>query len=293
MKNTFFICFVVLFGCGKSHDSKPTPASPEPQTQTEAPSADAGKVSLWIRPGGYDSAVFLPVDYTLGGTKKYPFVLSLHGYNGSVLNSDHTAVGGEKSGFIGQVWDTALAATYPAIIVAPHVYPAGTSENTLWDHDKLRELILDALQKYHIDPTRVVATGYSAGALGSQDLAVKSKDLMAGIMPGAFPSILEANPCEVEDLPVWAFGNSSDPLFQPAQWTELKGKVEACPQYTQKFVLTINENVCGHGCWDEHYARGDVQAWLINQQKVIPAFTYEELPNHKDESHLYLNAEVE
>lgn len=254
---------LLLFSCGQSSDSDDNPGSPQEETTTVP---GAGKVNLWTRTEGYNAAVFLPATYESGSSSTYPMVLSLHGFNGSVLNGDQTAVGGERSGFIKQVWDTPLSATYPAVVIAPHVYSQDNEENSLWSHDELRELILDAIATYQINPKRIVVTGYSAGSIAAQELSLRSEDLIAGIMPGAFRPILQIDPCAVEDLPVWTFGNNSDPLFQPASWREVKEEVESCGNSTQDFQLVVYENTCGHGCWDEHWSRPEVRAWLINQQ---------------------------
>lgn len=258
-----FFTISLLFSCGKSDDSDNNSRLPQEETTT---TPGAGEVTLWTRSDGYNAAVFLPAAHEGGSNKTYPMVLSLHGFNGSVLNADQTAVGGERSGFVKQVWNTPLSESFPAVVIAPHVYIRGNNENTLWNHDKLRELILDAIEKYQVDSKRVVITGYSAGSIAAQDLAIRSEDLIAGIMPGAFETVLKIDPCAVEDLPVWAFGNSSDPIFQPASWKDVKGAVESCGNYTQEFQLTIYENSCEHGCWDDHWSRPEVQSWLVGQQ---------------------------
>lgn len=263
MKSLIFLVLFSLAGCGGSDgDSKPSI-----QEQTVSPNANAGKVSLWSRPNGYDAAVFLPADYGTDPDKRYPVVISLYGLGGSVLNPEQTDVGGSRSGFIAQVWETALSATYPAIVIAPEVGVANAEERTFWNHDELRRLILDAQSEYAVDPNRIVATGNSAGSIASQELALRSKDLMAAIMPGAFDAIIKLNLCSVEDLPIWSFGNSSDVIFQPGSWKETQSAIQDCSNFTNEFRLDIFENTCGHGCWDEHWAKPEVQTWLHSQVK--------------------------
>lgn len=247
----------------------PLEIKPQPSEPPVPPVADknAGKVSLWKRTSGYDAAVFLPVKYDSDPRKLYPMILSLHGLNGSVLNIDHTAVGGKRTGFINQVWDTPLAKTYPAIVIAPDESPIGTTTTSLWKHDKLRALILAALKKYKIDPERVVVTGLSAGSIASQELVKYSKDLIAAAMPGAYKDILAANPCLLADIPVWVFGNDSDSLFGASGWKSTAPTVRSCSNYIHEFTLTVYRNDCGHGCWDYHWAKPDVQRWLIEQKK--------------------------
>lgn len=240
-----------------------------------AVSPNAGKVSLWARQGNtsttsndYDSAVYLPQGYDASTTRQYPLVLTLHGLGGSVLNTYHTAVGGQRSGFIKQVWGTALASTYRGIVIAPNRSPRGSSIRALWSHAELRQLIIEAKRKYKIDPNRVVVTGYSAGSIASQQLLRYSKDLVAAAMPGAYdPSPLGSSLCSAADVPVWVFGNSSDSLFRSTMWKSAQPKIEACSNYIYDFSLTVYSSTCGHGCWDNHWKRVDVQQWLINQSK--------------------------
>jgi predicted peptidase len=260
MKSLILLLMFSLVSCGGSDND----SSPSIQEQVAASPA-AGKVTFWSRPNGYDAAVFLPADYGVDPAKRYPLVLSLYGLGGSVLNPDHTDVGGSHSGFIAQVWDTALAATYPAIVIAPEVGVANSDERTFWNHDQLRELILDAQSAYAVDPDRVVSTGNSAGSLASQELALRSKDLLAGIMPGAFEAVIKLNLCSVEDLPIWSFGNTSDVIFQSGSWKETQTAIANCSNFSNEFRVDIFENTCGHGCWDEHWAKPEVQTWLHSQ----------------------------
>ncbi|MBS1958454.1 MAG: hypothetical protein JST80_03190 [Bdellovibrionales bacterium] len=259
----------------------PRPATPTPTavpTATPGTGLDpnAGKISLWIRHGtrypesaDYDAVVFLPKDYGSIPSKTYPVVFSFHGLGGSVMDTAHTAPGGNKEGFIKQVWGTSLANTYPAIVIAGQVTPAGVSPgSTWWQHTFTRRLIVSALAKYRIDPKRVVVTGLSAGGQAVNDLMVQSQDLIAGAMPGAFNEDPFTNaPCIISTFPVWAFGNSSDGTFQPGAWQELEPKVKACLSYTGQFNLSVYVNNCGHGCWDSHWALPEVQKWLVNQSK--------------------------
>lgn len=231
-----------------------------------ASSPDAGKISLWKRSGTYDSAVFLPADYGADPHRVYPMILSLHGLGGSVLNTAHTAVGGEKTGFIKQVWGTTLAKKFPAIVVAPNWAPAGSTSSGLWNHSQLRQTILDAVKKYKVDPDRIVVTGLSAGSIATQELIKNSRDLLAGAMPAAYAPVV-SDACQMSDLPVWVFGNTSDGYFNHTSWSAYETKVQNCSNFTHDFTLTVYESTCGHGCWDSHWAKPEVQDWLINQSR--------------------------
>lgn len=236
---------------------------------------NAGKVSLWIRQGtvhptnwDYDAAVFLPADYGSDPNKKYPMILSLHGLGGTVMDTNHTAVGGNKEGFIKQVWSTPLSATYPAIVIAPSARQKGSSTNKWWNWSFNKRLIESALVKYKIDPKRVVVTGLSAGGLGTSDLAKNTPSLLAGAMQGAFnEDIFTTNPCDLNVIPFWSFGNRSDGTFQPEAWENVVQTAITCSNWTGSFKLNVYESTCGHGCWDQHWAKPEVQQWLRSQVK--------------------------
>lgn len=283
MNKTICDLFTVIFfciSCNKDSSSKttsektnetviqtgPITPNPIPEPSDGATDPQAGKISLWKRSGTYDSAVFLPASYGSNPNRLYPMILSLHGLNGSVLNTAHTAVGGLKTGFIKQVWGTALAKTYPAIVIAPNWSPAGSTASGLWNHAKLRQTILDAINKYQVDPERVVVTGLSAGSIATQELIKNSKDLLAGAMPAAYSSVM-SNPCQLADIPVWVFGNTSDSYFNYKSWSALEPKIQSCSNYIHDFHLTVYTNSCGHGCWDSHWAKSEVQDWLIQQSR--------------------------
>lgn len=236
---------------------------------------NAGKISLWIRQGtvyptnwDYDAAVFLPADYGANPSKMYPMILSLHGLGGTVMDTNHTAVGGNKEGFIKQVWGTPLANTFGAIVIAPSARPKGSSANKWWTWTTNKRLIEAALVKYKIDPKRVVVTGLSAGGLGTSELAKNAPQLIAGAMQGAFnDDTFNPDTCSLNAIPFWSFGNRSDGTFQPESWEGTAVVAKSCANFTGKLKLNVYESTCGHGCWDAHWQKPEVQDWLVNQVK--------------------------
>lgn len=261
-----------------SASPKPSPsASPKPSpSASPKPPLSAGTIHLWKRNVSYetryeyDAAVFLPATYGSSLTAKFPLVLSLHGLGGSTMDVDHTAVGGKKEGFIKQVWGTELAKTYPAVVIAPNARPPGSTTDVWWQVSLTKKLLKAALVEYRIDPKRIVVTGLSAGGSGTFDLIrdAEGRSMIAAAMPGAFhyPTTQEAA-CKLADLPVWVFGNSSDSIFQPANWRITAPLVPNCANFIDAFRLDIYQSTCGHGCWDAHWAKPEVQQWLIQQSR--------------------------
>ncbi len=234
---------------------------------------NAGKMSLWHRYGTtypnnfkYDAAVFLPADYGSDASKQYPVIISLHGLGGREMDLNHTVVGGNREGFVKQVWETPLAATFPAIVIAPSVNPPGSDQSLWWQPSALRSLIQETLTTYHVNPKRVVVTGLSAGGFGSNVAVRDSMDLVAAAMPIAFTANDLPAACTLIDFPIWALGNEPDGTFAAGTWRTAQTNVSACPGYKGKFKLEISPTG-GHGGWDEIYVRSDIQTWLLNQSK--------------------------
>ena len=235
---------------------------------------DAGHISLWHRWGSiypnnykYDAAVFLPADYGLDANKKYSVIISLHGLGGRTMDLNHTVVGGNREGFVKQVWETPLASTFQAIVIAPSVNPPGSDSSGLWwQPSSLRSLLLDTLTTYQVNPKKVVVTGLSAGGYGTNVLIRDSMDLIAGAMPIAFTANDLPTACAMTNFPLWALGNEPDGTFAAGTWRTAQTNVTNCSGYTGNFKLEISPTG-GHGGWDVIYARPDIQTWLSNQSK--------------------------
>lgn len=228
----------------------------QPALEEYSSHPDAGKVSRWN--SIYESAVFLPIDYGTNPNKLYPLILSLNGYGEFVFET--------KSGFIKQVWDTELAQTFPAIVIAPN--NTSTSKENFWSHQDLRKLIIAALSEFKIDKKRIIIAGHSEGSLAGQQMLMYSKDLIAAAMLGGYsPDALKEDYCVIADIPLWTFGNSSDAIFKGTTWQILEEKISKCSNYTYEFSINTYINSCGHDCFDEHWKKIEVQDWLVNQQK--------------------------
>lgn len=263
MKKIWFIfCFAFFANIGFAQ----TPPTPVP-----------GRLQVWNRAvnantiGEYDAVVFLPANYNDASIQSFPLIVSFYGLGGSVMPAAHDVPGGNREGFIKQVWDgAALQSTFPAIVIAPEARRKGVSGgNIWWTPEVAKRLIEDAILYYKVDPDRVVITGLSAGGGAVMTLGEKYPYIFAGVMPIAIAPPKLPNVCMYLDSPLWSHGNRDDGIFGYWDWeasgaASFKAKIQACPGYTGSFTLTTNATG-GHGGWDTQWAKPEVRTWLVSQ----------------------------
>jgi polyhydroxybutyrate depolymerase len=158
MKHTLATLLVFSFALAPLAADKKNPAVPK-----------------WDNPRKYK--VVTPKNYD--PKKKYPFILSLHGFTSSGLGQRAffpLADLAEKHGFvysfpsgIGRSWNATNACCDWA--------------NRNDDSTYLRNFILWAAEKYSIDKKRIYVTGLSNGAFMSYRMAQDHADLIAAIVP--------------------------------------------------------------------------------------------------------------
>ena len=115
--------------------------------------------------------LYIPNDYN--PKKKYPFILSLHGYTGNAKMQDNF--------FPLKDW----AEKYDFIFCTPD----GRKDNfgnQGWangDSDYLRGLIDSAIKQYSIDTKRIYSSGHSNGAIYSYKMALDHSDIITAVVP--------------------------------------------------------------------------------------------------------------
>ncbi len=126
-----------------------------------------------------DDKIHVPDDYD--PKKKYPFILTLHGY---------TSNGRSQLGFFPL---SRLAEKYDFIYCAPDGIDRSWNatdaccdrQGKVDDSKYLRSLILKAMKEYNIDRKRVYITGLSNGGFMSYRMAHDHSDLVTAIVPFA------------------------------------------------------------------------------------------------------------
>ena len=159
----------------KNKDGKLDEAERESIRKLLSPSRGSGDEDAAKR----DDKIHIPKDYD--SKKKYPFILTLHGYTSS------------GSGQLRFFPLEKLAEKYDFIYCAPdgidrswNATDACCDQQGKVDDSKyLRSLILKAMKEYNVDKKRVYVTGLSNGGFMSYRMAHDHSDLITAIVPFA------------------------------------------------------------------------------------------------------------
>ena len=213
------------------------------QRQTALSAAVSGVYS-------YKYLLYLPPTYNTDASATWPLMIFLHGSGQTGTNLDVVAAAGPTL-LIEQGRD------FPCVVISPQTPVA------FWDPVAVEAFIKDRVKEYRIDPNRVYVTGLSMGGYGTWDLAERSPDSYAAIMPlcgGGDPT----QAYKLRDLPVWAFHGSLDATVPVARTQEM---IDGIRQAGGNPLLTIYPNL-GHDVWTTTYASDAVYTWLFAQNRV-------------------------
>lgn len=240
-----------------------TPAS-EPAASRPAPPPQGrqlprGFIQREVRlPNGdvYRYALFLPAQYDLDETHRWPVILFMHG-SGEVGSDGIKQAALGLPRFVG-----GRPTRFPFIVVAPQAH-------TLWFRGEDAQAAYAALEAVHeayrTDRDRVYLTGLSMGGFASWEFAISRPDLFAAIAPvcGAGPKEYASN---IVQMPVWAFHGELDDAVKVdltrGMVDELK-RIGGHPKYTEYPGV-------GHNCWDRAYSTTDLYRWLLKQRRPPP-----------------------
>ncbi len=199
----------------------------------------------------YHYMQYLPTDYNVDSTKRWPLIIYLHGgsMRGTDLNRLYTY------GIPDQIY---RGREFPFIIVAPQcpVLIRWSTDN--WFENFYTEIIT----KYRVDTNRIYLTGVSLGGAGTWYLAIKYSDKFAAIAPiSGFTShidYIDKNIDNLTDIPIWAFHGKIDNVV-PFEETEriinkLKGK-------NKELKFTIEPEI-GHWIQKREKHISLPQAWV-------------------------------
>ncbi len=194
--------------------------------------------------------LYLPPGYTTNAAASWPLMVFLHGSGERGTNVEAVAVHGPPL-LIEQGRD------FRCVVVSPQCSGSG------WDSAALDAFIQDLVHQYRIDPDRVYVTGLSMGGYGTWDLAVRSPEKYAAVVPicgGGTPSLAY----KLRDLPLWAFHGALDATVPVARTLEM---IDAIRQAGGNPRLTIYPDF-GHDVWTITYANDELYTWLFAQSRV-------------------------
>lgn len=201
--------------------------------------------------------LYLPEDYDKKPDVKWPTILFLHGMGERgddielVKKHGIPKIVEKKKGF-------------PFIAISPQCPLI-----SMWTVmiDELHDLLVDALQRYNIDETRVYLTGLSMGGFGAWHLAAAYPDLFAAVVPICGGMVLGEGFQEkikaLKDIPIWIFHGAKD-KFVPVKVS--KELYNALKKIGGNVKLTIHPKL-GHDSWTITYNNPRLYQWLLKQKR--------------------------
>ena len=200
--------------------------------------------------------IYLPADYGKDPTKKWPFILYLHGSGER---------GSDLSLLLKQPLPKILQnrGDFPFIVVSPQLAENYDDWSIMI---KPQDALIDQLLSiYAIDPQRLYLTGVSIGGFGAWNYALRYPQRFAAIVPIAGGYIyhnyeIPANLCDLKDLPVWAFHGALDEVVLPWQSQSLVEALKSCGGIVSYSEYSdLEHNVC-----DRVYALPELYEWMLS-----------------------------
>ena len=204
--------------------------------------------------------LFLPKGCEVGGAKRWPLIMFLHG-------------AGERGD---DVWRTSIHGPtkyikthpdFPFILVSP-LCPAGEK----WSDDVLLRLLDSITNNYPVDTKRIYLTGLSMGGYGTWSLATTHPERFAAIAPicggegniGVVLSKLDATRAPLlKKLPIWAFHGGKDPTVSVHESERMIDIFKKAGDEDVK--LTIYPDAL-HDSWSATYANPELYDWFLKHQ---------------------------
>lgn len=147
---------------------------------------------------------------------------------------------------------------FPFVIIAPQC-PKGRS----WSVDFLETVLDDAIDRYRIDPNRVVLTGISMGGNGAWNLAIRHPDRFAALIPiAAWGNHRKIS--RLGRLPVWAFHGGGDRVV-PLR--EGKAMTDALKKAGGRVKFTVYKSADHVQTWEKAYGNDGLYRWMMKQKR--------------------------
>ncbi len=239
-----------------------------------------------------------------GRHRRYPLVVTLHGYGESGTNNFSQIAGNQISVAFA---DPARQARHPAFVLSPQANPLNPATAGAWWDPTMQLAVIELVQQTlaenpAIDPDRVYLTGLSMGAFGSWGLLPEFHELFAGALLSAGANGDEAAAvATLGEFPIWAVHSTDDFLVAydqpgssyrifkaleaagyPVTWSEWSGLLpdavqEALAAEAVGRALATGSNhifttfpagttpLFSHGSWIPTYTNDVIIDWLYAQ----------------------------
>jgi predicted peptidase len=204
----------------------------------------------------YRYLLALPRGYAKSKTKRWPFVVFLHGRG--ERGNDLELV--KRHGLPKLI---AEGREFPFVTIAPHC-----PDDEWWNYPALEAFIDDAVKRYRCDPTRIYLTGLSMGGFATWALAQHRPSHYAAILPICGGGEVR-QAAGLRDLSVWAFHGARDEVIPLERSQEMIAAIKAAGG---KPRLTVYPKA-GHDAWTKTYANEKIYSWLLAQRRSGPALS--------------------
>ena len=218
--------------------------------------------------------ILLPLNYD--ASKKYPFILLLHGAGERGNDNESQLVHGS-----GLFLQDNIREKFPAVIMFPQCpknsfwsnvkinMESGKREFTFQDGgepskamDLLQQLLKKLLKDFPVNKKQIYVGGLSMGGMGTFEIVNRNPKLFAAAFPicGGAAAATATNLTKVK---WWVFHGDADDVVPPANSQIMVDALKAA-NATVKFNLYPGVK---HNSWDNAFAEPELLPWLFAQHK--------------------------
>jgi predicted peptidase len=208
---------------------------------------------------GLNYLLFLPEGCKVGGEKRWPLMLFLHGAGERGTSIWKVAVHGPPK-------IVPKKADFPFILVSPQC-----PDGACWADDAVLALLDDCIARLPVDTHRVYLTGLSMGGFGTWSLGTRYPERFAAIAPicggGDTIPLLLASPDKrktLQSLGVWAFHGAKDGTVPLA---ESERMVSALKRAGCKEVELTVYPEANHDSWTATYDNPALYEWFLKHRR--------------------------
>jgi len=135
--------------------------------------------------------------------------------------------------------------------------------NQWWDTDVLYHLIVEIVEKYNIDSSKIYLTGLSMGGWGTLKLAMEHPEMFAAVAAVCAPvdRVMIAHIEKYKDLNVKIFQGGMDDIVLPENAFRFYQAIHPINPKAE-LIIFPNDN---HNSWDSTYSDPELYRWMLNQ----------------------------
>jgi hypothetical protein len=207
----------------------------------------------------YDYLTYLPRDYDVDVSTKWPTIIFLHG--GSSRGNDLKQV--KANGIPDRI---ERGKNLPFIVIAPQCPVDKRWETDDWFDTFYTEI----MSRYRIDSNRVYLTGSSLGGSGTWYLAIKHPSIFAAIAPisgkTSHIQFIADSVCKLAGLPIWIFHSKDDEVVDVNETRLIVEKLDQC---NVSYSLSIPD---GQKHWQtpwEVYRDDKLYSWFLKYKRQL------------------------